>query len=279
MPASRACPGGYLGNTYMTCASRRVDRQAGRSWPAVHWASGRLSRPPSATLGRRGRPPHGPPDVCLPISPARPGPGRWLRYPRRRPHFGRLGHRATGENLTHRYRELSISPATWPSNRSVRTAGVWSPVPRLAERGMQLFGGLAGRGGLGGVCLRCPQFGHCVHERDQVPGQCPRMAHAAAAGLAGQRQQPRCGPQPIPFLGPARNAAVRCPGRPVIPIGRAPQHPAAGHPRRGVQRVRGRPRRVRSGHPDHRRRSGAGAPRRRRPAGPRAGRPRRVPAQ
>ena len=139
-----------------------------------------------------------------------------------------------------------------------RAAGLMMPpapgtlIPCPAERRIQLLRGLPGRRRLSGMRLRHPQFSHGVHQRDQVPGQRTRLAHAITAGLASHREQPRRGPQPIPLPGTARNPAMRRPGRPVIPIGGAPQHPAAGHPRRGVQRVRRRPRRVRRRTPDHR---------------------------
>ena len=188
-----------------------------------------------------------PATACPAISPGRPGPGRRLRHSRRRTHTGRLVRRLGGENLSHRHRELSVSPATRPGRRSSRTAGARNPVPCPAERRIQLLCGLAGRRRLSGMRLRHPQLSHGIHQRDQVPGQGTRLAHAVPAAVAGQREQPRRGPQPIPLAGPARNPAVRRPGRPVIPIGRAPQHPAAGRPRRGVQRIGHRPRRVRAG--------------------------------
>ena len=171
-------------------------------------------------------------------------PGGRLRRSRRRTHIGWPVARLGGENLSHRHRELSVSPATRPGRRSSRTADTRNPVPCPAERGIQLFRSLARRRRLSGMRLRHPQLSHGVHQREQVPGQRTGLTDAIAPGHC---EQPRRGAQPLPLAGAARYLPVRCPGRPVIPIGGAAQHPAAGHPRRGVQRVRRRPRRVRPG--------------------------------
>jgi hypothetical protein len=73
---------------------------------------------------------------------------------------------------------------------------------------MQLLGGVAGGGSLGGVGLGLPQPGDRFGQRGQVRDKRARTHGAITGGAAGHREQPRGGPQPVPVTG-----AVRAPAR------------------------------------------------------------------
>jgi len=91
-------------------------------------------------------------------------------------------------------------------------------VPGLAERGVQLLGGLAGGCCLCGVCLRLPQSGYRVSQCHQACYQRPGWAAALASGLAGHGEQPRGRPQLVPVPAAAGDAAVRRAGGPVVTV-------------------------------------------------------------
>jgi len=99
----------------------------------------------------------------------------------------------------------------------------------LAGGCVQVLGGLAGGGGLGGVPLSLPQRGDGVGERGEAHDQ----AHLGQAGVVGGErgggQQPGGPPEAVPGRGGAGDPAVRDARGAAVRAGGLPDDPAAEH--------------------------------------------------